>query len=43
VAIATVMLGYHWPTDSIAGWAFGLLCGLACCWALERAAARPPE
>jgi membrane-associated phospholipid phosphatase len=47
VAIATVMLGYHWPTDSIAGWAFGLLCGVAGCWALsrfsERAAARPPE
>lgn len=28
VAIATVMLGYHWPTDAIAGWAFGILTGL---------------
>lgn len=28
VAIATVMLGYHWPTDAIAGWAYGLLIAL---------------
>ena len=28
VSIATVMLGYHWPTDAIAGWAFGILTGL---------------
>lgn len=25
VAVATVALGYHWPTDSIAGWALGLM------------------
>jgi membrane-associated phospholipid phosphatase len=29
VAVATVMLGYHWPTDAIAGWSFGILLGLA--------------
>lgn len=28
VAVATVMLGYHWPTDAIAGWAYGLLIAL---------------
>ncbi|GAA1793322.1 hypothetical protein GCM10009735_26480 [Actinomadura chokoriensis] len=28
VATATVVLGYHWPTDAIAGWGLGVL--LAC-------------
>ncbi|MEU5988800.1 phosphatase PAP2 family protein [Spirillospora sp. NPDC047418] len=28
VAIATVVLGYHWPTDAVAGWGLGAL--LAC-------------
>lgn len=27
-AVATVMLGYHWPTDSITGYALGVLFGL---------------
>ncbi|MER5626066.1 phosphatase PAP2 family protein [Streptosporangium sp. NPDC002544] len=28
VAAATVALGYHWPSDAIAGWALGLGLGL---------------
>jgi undecaprenyl-diphosphatase len=28
-SIATVLLAYHWPTDSIAGWALGVLLGVA--------------
>ncbi|CND48637.1 Probable phosphoesterase%2C PA-phosphatase related protein [Mycobacterium tuberculosis] len=28
VAVATVALGYHWPTDAVAGWGLGAL--LAC-------------
>lgn len=28
VAVAVVALGYHWPTDAIAGWGLGML--LAC-------------
>jgi membrane-associated phospholipid phosphatase len=28
-AVATVLLAYHWPTDSIAGWALGVLLGIA--------------
>ncbi|MFJ2032977.1 phosphatase PAP2 family protein [Streptosporangium sp. NPDC087985] len=29
VATATVTLGYHWPSDAIAGWALGIVLGLA--------------
>jgi undecaprenyl-diphosphatase len=28
VAISTVQLAYHWPTDAIAGWALGLAAGV---------------
>ncbi|MGI8336870.1 phosphatase PAP2 family protein, partial [Actinomadura scrupuli] len=28
-ALATVLLAYHWPTDSLAGWALGVLLGVA--------------
>ncbi|MEU7458528.1 phosphatase PAP2 family protein [Streptosporangium roseum] len=28
VAVATVMLGYHWPSDAIAGWALSVGLGL---------------
>jgi hypothetical protein len=24
-----VLLAYHWPTDSVAGWALGVLLGVA--------------
>ncbi|MFI9596404.1 phosphatase PAP2 family protein [Nonomuraea sp. NPDC052265] len=27
VAIAVVTLGYHWPSDAVAGWALGILLG----------------
>ncbi|GAA2593697.1 phosphatase PAP2 family protein [Actinomadura fulvescens] len=27
VAVAVVTLGYHWPTDAIAGWALGVVLG----------------
>ncbi|WP_018656277.1 phosphatase PAP2 family protein [Actinomadura flavalba] len=29
VAVATVTLGYHWPTDALAGWALGTALGCA--------------
>lgn len=28
VAVATVQLHYHWPTDAVAGWALGLAAGV---------------
>jgi undecaprenyl-diphosphatase len=28
VAVATVLLGYHWPTDAMAGWSYGILLGM---------------
>ncbi|GLW99449.1 hypothetical protein Misp02_35360 [Microtetraspora sp. NBRC 16547] len=27
VAAAVVALGYHWPSDAIAGWALGIVLG----------------
>ncbi|GAB3669478.1 hypothetical protein GCM10027589_37090 [Actinocorallia lasiicapitis] len=39
-ALATVLLGYHWPTDTITGYALGLLFGWAGLWGLDRASRR---
>ncbi|WP_424531997.1 phosphatase PAP2 family protein [Sphaerisporangium viridialbum] len=41
VAVAVVTLGYHWPSDAIAGWALGVLLGWLGCW-LARCAAGTP-
>jgi undecaprenyl-diphosphatase len=38
VAIATVQLHYHWPSDALAGWALGLATGT-----LARRAFRGPR
>jgi undecaprenyl-diphosphatase len=38
VATATVLLGYHWPTDAMAGWSFGLLSGVVGCEVVRRTA-----
>jgi undecaprenyl-diphosphatase len=38
VGISRVMLGVHWPTDVIGGWAFGLIWLMVCMWS---ASARP--
>lgn len=37
VAVSTVQLLYHWPTDAIAGWALGLAAGTLARRALRRA------
>lgn len=41
VAVATVRLHYHWPTDAIAGWALGLTLGTLARRSLRRTTTRP--
>jgi undecaprenyl-diphosphatase len=41
VAIATVHLQYHWPSDAIAGWALGLTLGLIARRSIRRTTRRP--
>jgi membrane-associated phospholipid phosphatase len=40
VAVATVRLDYHWPTDAIAGWNLGLATGILAWRSLRRASQR---
>jgi len=42
VGVSRVMLGVHWPTDVIGGWAFGLLWVMLALPAAERLA-KPPD
>ncbi|WP_405152040.1 phosphatase PAP2 family protein [Sphaerisporangium sp. NBC_01403] len=43
VATATVALGYHWPSDAIAGWAAGVVLGLLGQWVVRRRAEPGPR
>ncbi|MDL4776661.1 MULTISPECIES: phosphatase PAP2 family protein [Thermomonosporaceae] len=43
VAVAVVTLGYHWPTDALAGWALGVLLGCAGRALVPRRAGTRPE